>query len=399
MSEKTHYQVLIVGGGTAGITVAAQLANHYSRPEVAIIDPATKHYYQPLWTLVGGGVFPKEQSERNEADLIPAGTTWIQDAVAAFDPDNNAVSLKGGGKISYDYLVVAMGIQIDWEKIKGLKESLGKNGVCSNYSYQTVDSTWQNIRNFKGGTALFTQPSTPIKCGGAPQKICYLAEDYFQKSGVRSKSTVKFVHAGASIFAVKKYADALTHVIARRGIETQFNKELVEIRADKHEAVFKPTGKPDGAEEVMQYDMIHVTPMMSAPDVIKQSKLAASTGWVEVDKLSLQHVRYPNVFALGDCSNLPTSKTGAAIRKQAPTVTANLMATIQGMPMVATYDGYTSCPLVTGYGSLILAEFDYNLQPMESFPFDQSKERYSMYALKAYGLPAMYWNGMLRGRM
>lgn len=399
MSEKTHYQVLIVGGGTAGITVAAHLSNHYNRPEMAIIDPSAKHYYQPLWTLVGGGVFQKEVTERDEADLIPAGATWIQDAVASFDPDNNAVMLKNGGKITYDYLVVGMGIQIDWDKIKGLKDAIGKNGVCSNYSYQTVDSTWNNIRNFKGGTAIFTQPSTPIKCGGAPQKICYLAEDYFQKHGVRNQSTVRFVHAGASIFSVKKYADSLNQVIARRGIETQFNKELVEIRADKHEAVFKPTGQPDGAEEVMHYDMIHVTPMMSAPDVIKQSKLAASTGWVEVDKFSLQHVRYANVFGLGDCSNLPTSKTGAAIRKQAPTVSANLMALIQGMPMVATYDGYTSCPLVTGYGSLILAEFDYNLQPKESFPFDQSKERYSMYALKAYGLPAMYWNGMLRGRM
>jgi len=179
--------------------------------------------------------------------------------------------------------------------------------------------------------------------------------------------------------------------------QNYFQHELVEIDHRRKEAVFQNLAS--GERTAVRYDMIHVTPPMSSPDVIKQSKLAASTGWVEVDQFSLQHVRYPNVFALGDCSNLPTSKTGAAIRKQAPTLVENLLAAMDGRPLEAVYDGYTSCPLVTGYGSLILAEFDYQLTPKESFPFDQSKERYSMYALKAYGLPAMYWNGMLRGRM
>lgn len=395
---QTHYQVLIIGGGTAGLTVASHLLNHYNRPTVAIVEPATKHYYQPLWTLVGGGVFAKEASERDEAEFIPFGASWIQDYVTGFDPDNNAVLLKGGDRLTYDYLIVAAGIQIDWDKIKGLKGNVGKNGICSNYSYATVDSTWENIRNFKGGTALFTQPSTPVKCGGAPQKIAYLAEDHFNRVGVRNRSEVIFMSGTGGIFSVKKYADALTKIVERKGMKTVFQRELIEVRPDKKEAVFQHlnNGKQ---EEVVKYDMLHVTPPMSAPDFVKQSNLASSAGWVDVDKFTLQHVRYPNVFSLGDCSSLPTSKTGAAIRKQAPVVAANVMASIQSLPMTATYDGYTSCPLVTGYGSLILAEFDYNFQPKESFPFDQSKERYSMYALKAYGLPAMYWNGMLRGRM
>ncbi len=398
MHEKSHYQVLIVGGGSAGITVAAYLANQPTPPEVAIIEPSQKHYYQPLWTLVGGGVFEREASERDEADFIPPGTTWIQAFVESFDPDQNSLTLRGGDRLSYDFLVVAAGIQIDWGKIKGLKETLGKNGVCSNYSYDTVASTWENIRSFKGGTAVFTQPNTPIKCGGAPQKIAYLAEDHFVRAGVRDRTKVLFMSGGGGIFSVKKYADALMKVIDRKGIEARFQRDLVEIRPESREAVFRVLSE-GGGEEVVHYDMIHVTPPMSAPDFIKSSKLAASTGWVEVDKYTLQHVRFPNVFALGDCSNLPTSKTGAAIRKQAPIVAANLQSAIQHLPLTAVYDGYTSCPLVTGYGSLILAEFDYNLQPQESFPFDQSKERYSMYALKAYGLPALYWNGMLRGRM
>ncbi|MCS6841772.1 MAG: NAD(P)/FAD-dependent oxidoreductase [Roseiflexus sp.] len=393
-----HYPVVIAGGGTAGLTVAAHLVKSLDPSRIALIEPSDRHFYQPLWTLVGGGVFPKEESVRNEADFIPPGVTWIQEYVSAFEPDQNRVVLRNGDSLTYEYLVVALGIQIDWDKVKGLREALAeRNGVCSNYSYDTVDRTWENIRSFKGGVAVFTQPSTPIKCGGAPQKIAYLADDYFRRAGVRDRSTIKFFSGSATIFSVKKYADALTNVYRRKGIEAHFQHELVEINHRQKEAVFQ--NLVSGERVTVRYDMIHVTPPMSSPDVIKQSKLAASTGWVEVDQFSLQHVRYPNVFALGDCSNLPTSKTGAAIRKQAPVVVENLVAAMEGRPLEAVYDGYTSCPLVTGYGSLILAEFDYQLTPKESFPFDQSRERYSMYALKAYGLPAMYWNGMLRGRM
>ncbi len=394
----THHQVLIVGGGTAGITVAAQLVNSPNPPKIGLIEPSTKHYYQPLWTLVGGGVFDRTESVRNEADFIPSGVTWIQDYVTAFDPDNNAVTLKGGDTLTYDYLVVAAGIQIDWDKIPGLAESVGKpgTGVCSNYSYETVASTWENIKNFQGGTAVFTQPSTPIKCAGAPQKIMYLASHNFQKRGIANKSNVIFGTASGVIFGVKKYADTLMQVIDRYGIDARFGHELTALDPDNKVATFVKTGTEETVN--INYDMIHVTPPMSAPDFIKQSPLAAETGWVEVNPNTTQHVRYENVFALGDCSNLPTSKTGAAIRKQAPTTVKNLLAKIAGQELPGYYNGYTSCPLVTGYGSLVLAEFDYNKIPQESFPFDQSQERYSMYALKAYGLPRMYWHGMLRGR-
>ncbi len=392
------HQVLIVGGGTAGLTVAAHLSNQPNPPEIAIIEPSDKHYYQPIWTLVGGGVFPKEESERNEADFIPPGATWIQQRVASFDPDNNKVALDNGDEVNYDYLVVAAGIQIDWNKIPGLAESVGKpdTGVCSNYSYDTVASTWQNIQNLKKGTAIFTQPDTPIKCGGAPQKICYLAEDHFNRSNVRSNIDVIFASAKGGIFPVPKYAASLNNVIARKKIITKFEHNLKEIKVDSKEAVFALMGSEE--EVTMKFDMLHVTPPMSAPDFIKSSPLADDAGWVSVDPATTQHTKYANVFALGDCSNLPTSKTGAAIRKQAPTTAHNLMDVIEGRTPSHGYDGYTSCPLVTGYGSLILAEFDYDKNPAETFAFNQAQERYSMYALKAYGLPRLYWHGMLRGR-
>ncbi|MEM9459346.1 MAG: FAD/NAD(P)-binding oxidoreductase [Myxococcota bacterium] len=393
MSE--HHEIVIVGGGTAGLSIAARLRAAEDPPAVAIVEPSDKHYYQPIWTLVGGGVFPREISERDEADLIPTGATWIRDAVESFDPEHDTLTTRDGRTLTYDYLVVAAGIQLDWDRIGGLREALGKDGVCSNYSYESVDSTWQTIRGFRGGTALFTFPSTPIKCAGAPQKIMYLAEHAFRRQGVRDKTRVVYGCAAPAIFGVPKYRAALEKIVDARQIETMFSHDLVEIRADAREAVFEHEGR----SVVVKYDMLHVTPPQSAPDFIERSPLANAAGWVEVDKHTTQHTRYANVFSAGDCSSMPTSKTGAAIRKQAPVLAQNLLAHRAGRPLPASYDGYASCPLVTGYGTVMLAEFGYDGKIMETFPFDQARERYSMWALKAYGLPTMYWNGMLRGRM
>lgn len=390
-----HYQVLVVGGGTAGITVAARLRRRNKSLTMAVVEPSEKHYYQPLWTLVGAGVFPKEQSERDEATFIPRDTDWIREHVAAFRPAENLVVTTSGTAIRYDYLVVALGIQIDWGKIAGLEESLGRDGVCSNYAYRYVDYTWECIRGFRGGTALFTMPNTAVKCGGAPQKIMYLADDQFRKAGVREQTNVIFATAQGSLFAVDKYRKTLEAVAQRKQIEAKFKYNLVEVRGTSKEAVFEKVETKERV--VVPYDMLHVTPPMSAPDVVKRSPLANDAGWVEVDKFTLRHSRYVNVFGIGDCSGLPTSKTGAAIRKQAPVVVDNLLAAVEGKPLTAKYDGYTSCPIVTGYGRLVLAEFDYEGNPRETFPFDQSKERLSMYLMKAYALPRLYWGAMLRG--
>jgi sulfide:quinone oxidoreductase len=392
----TRHDVVIVGGGTGGISVAARLRLARPALTVALIEPSEKHYYQPLWTLVGGGVFPKEVTERDEADYVPAGVTWIKDRVSAFDPERKTVSLAGGGEVGYEQLVVAPGIQLDWAKVDGLEAALGKDGVCSNYRYDLVDSTWRFLKGFGGGNAVFTFPSTPVKCAGAPQKIMYLADDHLRRTGVRARSKVIWASASPGIFGVAHYAAPLRKVIARKGIETLYRHDLVAVRPASREAVFKHLDQ--GVEVTVKYDLLHVSPPQSAPDFVKASPLAGAGGWVEVDKYTLQHVRYPDVWALGDASSLPTSRTGAAIRKQAPVLVENLLARAEGRAPTARYDGYASCPLVTGYGSLILAEFDYDGKPMESFPFDQTVERYSMYAMKAYALPELYWNGMLRGR-
>ncbi|MCK9521073.1 MAG: NAD(P)/FAD-dependent oxidoreductase, partial [Dehalococcoidia bacterium] len=323
-----HHRVVIVGGGNAGISVAAQLHRKLRGLDIAIIEPSEKHYYQPLWTLVGGGAAKKEATVRDEASVIPAGVEWIRERVVQCCPEENAVLTSTGRRIGYDYLVMAPGIQINWHLVPGLQEALGKDGVCSNYSYDSVDSTWEFIRSFKGGRAIFTQPNTPVKCGGAPQKIAYLADDAFRKQGVREQTELIFASAGASIFQVPKYAKTLERVVQRKGIDARFRHNLVEIRAESREADFEQLDT--GERVTLQYDMIHVVPPMSAPDFVRESPLANGDGWVDVDKHTLRHTRYANVFGLGDASSLPTSKTGAAVRKQAPVLVKNLVKAILG---------------------------------------------------------------------
>lgn len=393
--KPTHHNILIVGGGTAGITVAARLRRASADLSIALIEPSQKHYYQPLWTLAGAGIVKKESTERNEADLIPRNVDWLRTAATEILPEEKAVFTSDGDRHIYDQLVVCPGIKLDWDAIPGLRQSFGKGGVCSNYSYETVDSTWRALQNFHGGTAVFTMPNTAVKCGGAPQKILYLAEDFIRRSGLRDGSRFLYIAPGASIFGVDKYRPALEKIVARRGIETLFRHHLVEVRDAASEAIVENVDTRE--RQAIRYDLLHVTPPMCAPDFIRSSPLADKAGWVEVDRFTLQHTSYPDIFALGDASSLPTGRTGAAIRKQAPVLVHNLIAHRKGKPLSARYNGYTSCPIVTRRGRMLLAEFDYDGNPCETFPFNQAKERYSMWILKRHILPILYWHGMLKG--
>lgn len=394
----SHHQIIIVGGGNAGISVAAQLLRKNSSLDIAIIDPADKHYYQPAWTLVGGGAFDITKTERNEADVIPKNTTWIKESVVTFAPEQNQLTTNAGTH-TYDYMVVCPGIQLNWGAIKGLPETIGKNNVCSNYSFKTAPYTFEVLKNFKGGKAIFHNPHTPVKCGGAPHKIMYLAADYFRKNGLLDKVDIQYWSGAAKLFAVEKYEKTLLKVCERGNIKLNLMQRLEEIDGPNKRARFVGMAESNmGVETWVDFDMMHVTPPQSAPDFISKSPLANAAGWVDVNINTLQHSKYANIFSLGDASGLPISKTGAAIRKQAPTVVANLLSFMQNQPLSASYTGYTSCPLVTGYGKLVLAEFDYNNTPMETFPFDQSKERWSMYFLKKQILPRMYWSQILTGK-
>jgi sulfide:quinone oxidoreductase len=411
----THHRVLIIGGGTGGIMVAAQLLKKDKSLDIGLIEPADTHYYQAAWTLVGAGTYNYDRTARSMASVMPKGVKWIKDHASGFDPVNNSVSTRSSGEITYDYLVVAPGLVYDFSLVPGLGEAIDKGVVCSNYT--DPEHTWDVIKNFKGGTALFTQPTTPIKCGGAPQKIMYLAENYFRRSGVNKDTKIVFATNGGVIFGVKPIADTLMKVVDRKDINLRFGHNLKKIDADKQIAWYALGDNrseynhkdievsEDGDLVGIHYDMLHTAPPSVAPKFIQDSPLVNDAKWLDVDHSTMQHHKYANIFGLGDVAALPTAKTGAAVRKQVPVVVDNISLLIKQDSIGSkSYNGYSSCPLVTDYGKMVLAEFDYqgNFTPdpqlKKMLISDSSKEHWRLWLLKKYMLPYLYWNKMLKGK-
>jgi sulfide:quinone oxidoreductase len=418
------FQIVIIGAGNAGISVAAQLLRKNSELKIALIDPSEFHYYQPAYTLVAAGVFDINKTKKFQKDYIPEKTTWIQESATEFKPEENKVICSNGDEISYDVLIVAPGIQLDWAKIKGSKEALFNNPkVTSNYLFELPTKTWQMIQDFKGGVAVFTNPNTPIKCGGAPHKIMYLAVDYWRKKGILDKCQVHYISGAGVLFGIKEYLGALEETVKNGNIQTHFGSNVIEINSENNTVVYETKATKEVIEKDLKplggacygiteqtetqttkveiiFDFCHVVPPQSAPDFIKQSSLADKNnphGYVEVDMYTLQHYRYKNVFSLGDCINAPCSKTGAAIRKQAPVVVDNILSFMKNEPLQAKYSGYSACPIPTKFGRLLLAEFDYTNKPTMSFPINQTKTWWVMWILKLKILPWLYWNKILKG--
>jgi sulfide:quinone oxidoreductase len=397
-----HHTLLIVGGGAAGVSVANTFRRQDKNIDIAIIEPAEKHYYQPGFTVVGGGAYTLKECTKNEADLIHPSVVWIKEYANTFQPEANTVTLRSGEVVSYDYLVVCPGLQLDWQKIQGLQDTLNKNNVCSNYSVDTTEYTWQCIQEMiaKGsGTALFTQPPMPIKCAGAPQKIMYQAADRFRKKGILENFNVEFCSAIPAIFGIPFFAKALMKVVQGYGIKTNFNTNLVAIDGANKTATFEVTDNEGNKTRIDKtFDMIHVTPPQSAPDFIKTSPLANATGWVDVNDKTLQHSKYPNVFGLGDAGSTGNAKTAAAVRKQVPVVVDNITNLMNNAAMREGYDGYGSCPLTTSLSGVILAEFSYGGKVTPSFPFiDPRKSRWIWWLGKTTIFPWMYWHLMIKG--
>jgi sulfide:quinone oxidoreductase len=396
-----HHQIVIVGGGAAGITVAASLQRHKHELalDIAIIEPSTEHYYQPAFTLVGAGTYDLAATRRDEEKLIPEDVSWIKDAVSGFAPESNTVTLASGRTVTYDYLVVCPGLQLNWGAVKGLKETINSGGVCSNYSPNTVTYTWDCMQALKPGQkALFTQPAMPIKCPGAPQKAAYLAADHLKRRGIRNLVEVRFLTQTPAIFGVPFYARELVKIAAGHAITVHYQHNLVEIDGARKVATFEIAGGEKQGERLqLPYDMIHVTPPQGAPDVVKASPLANAAGFVDVHANSLQHTKFKNVFGLGDACSTANSKTAAAIRKQAPVVVRNLFQLIRKGGIEEGYDGYAACPLTTSYTKVLMAEFIYGGKPTPTLPLNPARENTPNWLIKKYGLPRLYWDYMLKG--
>lgn len=394
--------VLIVGAGAAGIATAASLLKRRPGLDILIVDPSERHAYQPGWTMVGGGIFKPEDTVRPMSDVMPEGVQWEKASVAAFDPEKNEVQLKDGRRVAYRMLVAAPGIKLDWAAIDGLSESLGHNGVTSNYRYDTAPLTWKLVQDLKGGRALFTQPPMPIKCAGAPQKAMYLSGDHWFRKGRIGSVAIEFHNAGPVLFGVKEYVPALMAYVDKYRAALNFGSRLVAVDGPAKTATFARTTE-DGAviHEKRDFDMIHVCPPQVAPDFVRTSPLANAGGWIEVDEATLRHKRFDNVFALGDAAATSNAKTAAAARKQAPIVAENVLAVLDGKEPPCQYDGYGSCPLTVERGKIVLAEFGYGGKLLPTFPtwmIDGTKPSSLAWYLKAEALPPIYWHAMLKGR-
>lgn len=394
---QVSHQVVIIGGGAAGIATAASMLARRKDLDIAIVEPHDTHSYQPGWTMVGGGVFNLEVTSRPMASVMPKGVTWIKEAAASFQPDDNQVTLSDGSVVRYDVLVVAPGIRLAWDAIEGLEEALGDYGVTSNYRPELAPYTWNLVQQLRSGKALFTQPPMPIKCAGAPQKAMYLACDHWLRTDVLDQIEVEFCNAGGVLFGVADYVPALMGYIEKYDIALQLEQTLIAVDGPAQQATFKTK---DG-EITRDFDMMHVVPPQAALPVVADSALAHESGFTDVDHHTLQHVRYPNVFGLGDGSVTPNAKTAAAVRKQAPVVAVNALQQLDGHNPRAGYDGYGSCPLTVERGKIVLAEFAYGGKLAPSFPtwlIDGTKAQHLSWMLKADALPWIYWNGMLKGR-
>ncbi|KAJ8729893.1 hypothetical protein PYW07_016931 [Mythimna separata] len=391
-------KVLVVGGGTGGCTMAAKFARRLPKDSVIVLEPSKDHYYQPLWTLVGAGVVRVNDTRRSEVSVLPKNAKWIRDYAEKILPEKNKVTTKEGHEINYEYLIVAAGLQNDYKKVPGLYEALNDKSSCvsSIFDKEYCEKTFENIKQHKQGNAIFTYPDTMIKCPGAPQKIAYLADSYFEKMNVRSKTNIIYNTCLPVIFGVPKYAEALMKVVKRKNINVNYKTVLKEVRHEKKEAVF--VGKDSTNEITMDYSMLHVAPPMQTPEFLRNSsQLVDNCGFLEVDMYTLQNQKFPNIYGIGDCTNTPNSKTAAAIAQQCYVLEQNLLSTMQKNEPKQKYNGYGACPLLTSYGKCILAEFTYGGIPRETMPFNQATESRIAYYMKKDLFPFIYWHIMLKG--
>ena len=398
MLDGSKYDVVIIGAGSSGIATASSLIKRNHDIRIALIDASELHYYQPGWTLVGGGVFTVESTQRNTIDLIPSGTSWVKNMVTQFIPKEDKIILDNGCSIFYNQLIIASGLKLNWSAIEGLEETLGKNGVTSNYRYDLAPYTWELVKKMESGKAIFTQPPMPIKCAGAPQKALYLSASEWLMSGKLHKMDIDFYNAGDVLFGVKEYVPALMTYMKKYNAKLNFLQTLAKVDGDSKTAWFKDS---QGKTSPVHFDFLHVCPPQIAPDFIRNSELADDAGWLDVDPKTLMSKKFKNIWGVGDVLNTSNAKTMAAARKQAPIVAHNVATVLAGDDKLVCYDGYGSCPLTVEHGKIVLAEFTYGGKVNPTFPLwvnDGTKPTSFAWYLKVKMLPPLYWQGMLKGR-
>ncbi len=405
---RTKAHIVVAGSGLGGLAVAHRLSRMLDGAKITVVDAKKEHHYQPGYTLVATGVWPVSKVRDANASFMPAGVEWVQEMVAEFDPAANAIVTTSGKRIGYDFLVVATGLHLDYAQIEGMDvAAIGQNGLASVYaSPQAAQSTWGALDAFRkrGGTALMTLPAGPLKCAGAPLKMTFMVADRLRQAGTLAASKILF-HTGLppdTVFGVKVVNDKVLAYWDEMDIERHHLSKLVAVDIGARRATF---ASPEGERQDVGYDFLHVVPPMRAPDVVKKSALAAQDGpmapggWLEVDRDTLRHKRYPNVFGIGDINGTPRGKTAATVKKSAPIVAHNLVEVVAGREPDLRFDGYTSCPLIVREGSAMLIEFDYDGKLTPSLPMIEPLQESWMAWLMKYRMLKPAYLAVLKGRV
>ena len=402
---KTAARIVIAGAGAAGLTAAAQLVQRLEGAQITLVDARKAHFYQPGFTLVAGGIKPASYVVSSTRDYVPSGVELIEEAVAEIDPEGRKVVTATGKPVPYDYLIVATGLRLDYAAIEGMDvEQIGNNGLGSIYhSPEKAAATWQAMSKFadSGGVGVFLRPGTEMKCAGAPLKYTFLTDDHLRRRGNRGKAEIIYNANNKVLFSVPIVHEKVRMLFEERDIRMNYERTLAAIDLGKRIATFKTA---EGPVE-LQYDFINVIPPMRAADVVRNSPLPwqegnwAADGWIEVDKHTLRHKRFDNVFAVGDVAGVPKGKTAASVKWQVPVAVDHLVAQIEGRESQAHYGGYTSCPLITRLGQAMLIEFDYKDNLVPSFPgiIAPLEELWISWVMKTMALKPTYIS-MLHGR-
>lgn len=393
------HEVVIIGGGNAGVSLAARL-ERYGVKDIGLIEPKEHHLYQPLFSHIAGGRAQAGEAVRTQESVTPKGVTWIRDSAVDVDANSNTVTLASGSTVAYGQLVVCPGLQYDWDDVPGLAAAVHSPHGATHYEFDLAPKAWTLLSGLTEGTAVFTMPAGPIKCGGASQKPMYLACDYWRQQGVLDKIRVVMVQPYPTVFGVPEVDRELDRKIAEYGIELWTDSELVSVDAAGRVATVR--NLTTGSEETLGYDVLNAVPPQSAPDWLKATDLPAASdkgGFVEVDRQTLRHLRYPNIWSLGDAAATGNSKAGGALRKQTKVLAKNLVASRKGKAPTQQYNGYSVCPFTVSRDTVVFAEFDDRYRPMPTIPrIPTWNESRLSWVVDRDIFPQVYWNLILKGR-
>ncbi|MFC5929537.1 NAD(P)/FAD-dependent oxidoreductase [Cryobacterium melibiosiphilum] len=398
-TDNDHHTVVVIGGGNAGLSVAGRL-RRYGVTNVVVVEPRDQHLYQPMFSHVAGGTAPASIAVRPQSSVMPRGVGLIKDRAVDVLPDSGVVELASGNRLSFDHLVVCPGIQKDWHRVPGLADAMDTPFAASHYEFDLARKASRLLRDLRRGTVIFTQPAGAATCAGAAQKPMYLACDYWRATGRLKDIRVVLLVPDEAVFGIQMIDQELRRKILEYGIELRTKTELLEVDSTNQTVV---VGRPGGGAARLSYDVLHVVPPQSAPDWLKHTALPAAgtrEGFVEVDPETLRHVRFPNVWSLGDAAATSNSKSGGALRKQTTALAKNLTAVLAGKEPSKKYDGYSVCPFTVSRSTVVFAEFDDRYRQKPTIPFWKglARERRLTWVFDRHILPWVYWHLILQGR-